>query len=204
MAIKYYPLSRVRTNLYTEGGWYLNGNAYRGPYYLTYDGKAYTGSNPATGPNELLTNVPKELATVEARRLRGEASIGDFHKEPQSNKMRLATPYNPLVSEEEYRKGYFKRYFVKRIVDRGYIIEVDYITWTEVVNKLNRAYETYEGVDLMWQLTGPRHDKRISQYEIRAGVYDTNKRIVEKKAKTFIGLVEFIGGDYTKFARITE
>jgi len=204
MAIKYYPLSRVKTNLYTEGGWYLNGEVYRGPYYLTYDGKAYTGSNPATGPNELLTNVPRELATVEARRLRGEAPITELHLEPKSNNLSLVVPYNPLISEEEYRKGYFKRYFVKRIVDKGYIVEVDYANWTEVVNKLNRAYEVYEGVDLMWQLTGPRNDKRISQYQIKAGVFDTNKRITEKKAKTFIGLIEFIGGDYTKFARITE
>jgi nitric oxide reductase activation protein len=35
------------------------------------------------------------------------------------------------------------------------------------------------------------------------GVYDTNKRVTEAKQKTFRGIVEFIGGDYVKFARIT-
>ncbi len=61
----------------------------------------------------------------------------------------------------------------------------------------------YETADILWQLTGPLNNKRISQYQVQGGVYDTNKRVTEAEAKTFRGLVEFIGGDYTKFARIT-
>jgi hypothetical protein len=57
---------------------------------------------------------------------------------------------------------------------------------------------------MFWQLTGPKNDKRVSQYQIIGGVYDTNKRVTEGKAKGFIGIVEFIGGDYTKFAKLTE
>jgi hypothetical protein len=43
----------------------------------------------------------------------------------------------------------------------------------------------------------------VSQYQIKGGVYDTNKRVTEQKALTFRGLIEFIGGEYTKFAKIT-
>jgi hypothetical protein len=61
----------------------------------------------------------------------------------------------------------------------------------------------YESTSILWQLTGPLKDTRISQYQIKGGVYDTNKRVTEQKALTFRGLIEFIGGEYTKFAKIT-
>lgn len=57
---------------------------------------------------------------------------------------------------------------------------------------------------MLWKLTGPLNNKRVSQYDTRAGIIDTNKRLVETKNKTFIGLKEFIGEDYAKFSRPTE
>jgi hypothetical protein len=56
---------------------------------------------------------------------------------------------------------------------------------------------------MLWQLTGPLNDTRISQYQIKGGVFNTNKRVTEAKQKSFRGIIEFIGGDYIKFARIT-
>jgi len=61
----------------------------------------------------------------------------------------------------------------------------------------------YEYTTLLWQLTGPLHNTRVSQYQVKGGVYDTNKRVTEARAIGFVGLIAFIGGDYTKFARIT-
>ena len=61
----------------------------------------------------------------------------------------------------------------------------------------------YESTSMLWQLTGPLKNTRKSQYEIQGGVYDTNKRVTEVKQKGFNGIVEFIGGEYTKFAKIT-
>jgi hypothetical protein len=57
---------------------------------------------------------------------------------------------------------------------------------------------------MLWQLTGPLNDTRISQYQIQGGVFDTNKRVTEAKQKGFNGIIDFIGGDYTKFAKITS
>ena len=57
---------------------------------------------------------------------------------------------------------------------------------------------------MLWQLTGPLHDTRVSQYQVQGGVYDTNKRVTEAKQVGFRGIIEFIGGDYVKFAQITS
>ena len=57
---------------------------------------------------------------------------------------------------------------------------------------------------MLWQLTGPMYDTRKSQYQIVGGVYTTNKRVTEAKQVGFRGITEFIGGDYTKFAKITD
>ena len=59
-------------------------------------------------------------------------------------------------------------------------------------------------MDMLWQLTGPLNDTRKSQYQIVGGVFSTNKRVTEAKQKSFRGIVEFIGGDYVKYARITS
>jgi hypothetical protein len=59
-------------------------------------------------------------------------------------------------------------------------------------------------VEILWKLTGPLRNKRISQYDTRAGIIDTNQRLIENANKTFVGLKEFIGEDYSKFSRPTE
>jgi hypothetical protein len=56
---------------------------------------------------------------------------------------------------------------------------------------------------IFWKLTGPLNFVRLSQYNTRAGIIDTNKRLVENLDKTMLGMVEFIDGEYDKYARPT-
>lgn len=217
--IKYYPLSRVQTGLNTRGNIYaLDGEPYTGPYYLTYDGKAFTGINPTIGGNDLL--IP--LGSVGGARQTASSTVNAYNRTIVNNKtksldkafqpttttvagnLKQVTPYYPLILEEDYSRGYFMRYFAKRIADKGYIMEVTRENWNLIKGGLDPTYMDYEVEDMMWQLTGPLKDTRVSQYQVKGGIETTNKRITEQKAKTFIGLVEFIGGDYTKFARITK
>jgi len=211
-SIKYYPLSRVRTGLNTSGNQYrLNGQPYRGPYYLTYKGEAYTGKNPAVGPNELLQpiNLVSQVGVgnIQNRRSRlavetlptTRAAINTIAFQPE---LKQLVPYYPVVLESEYTQGHFTRYFAKKVNTNSYILEISYEDYINIAE--DNKYEDYEATDLFWQLTGPLTDKRVSQYQIIGGVATTNERIVTTKAKSFNGLVEFIGGNYTKFARITE
>ena len=106
--------------------------------------------------------------------------------------------------ESDYQVGSFIRYFAKNISGPGYIFEISQGDYANIQNGLSPIdFRIYETTSMLWQLTGPLKDTRVSQYQIKGGVYDTNKRITEQKALTFRGLIEFIGGEYTKFAKIT-
>lgn len=218
--IKYYPTSRVLANQNTTGNMFtLNGEPYVGAYYVTYDGEAYTGANPASGGNELLTNIGENESDPETptkNPLVRQQSRSTKTKDPltiakayapnktvSQEELKQIVPYYRIATEADYKKGYFTRYFAKRINIEGYIIEISYENWATMTNDTDDSYEDYQVLDMLWQLTGPLHDTRVSQYQIIGGVYDTNKRVTEGKAKGFNGLVEYIGGDYTKFARIT-
>jgi hypothetical protein len=216
MAIKYYPLTRIKANLYTRGNVYqLNGKPYTGRYYLTYDGKAYTGVNPILGTNQQLTlnQTSKNLdnlgglqaaATYTVAKSQNTATRSSLNDSLSKNQLQEIQPYYPVVTEAQYQVGSFTRYFAKRITGPGYIFEIsqtDYVALQS--NDYPEDFRLYESVSLIWQLVGPLRDVRVSQYQIKGGVSTTNKRITEQKALSFKGLVEFIGGDYTKFARIT-
>lgn len=217
MSLQYYPLTRILPNQYTRGGEYLlpDGKLYTGRYYITYTGEAFTGVNPVLG-----TNIPliPAVITSKSKSINGrvaaaslQANIQDINEYDiatqqtnRSDKLTELTPYYPIPIESDYQRGYFTRYFAKTVSGPGYVFE---ISREDFANIEDGNFEDnvlgYESIDMLWQLTGPRNDTRVSQYQIKGGVFDTNKRVTESKNKVFRGLVEFIGGDYTKFARIT-
>lgn len=207
--IKYYPSTRVRTNLYTRGNEFKlsNGSSYSGRYYVTYDGKAFAGANPIVGTNELLIPAQQDNRAINSVAIRNSPSLTQV---PQVNtaasttELGEFTPYYPIPLDSDYARGYFTRYFAKQLTGQNFILEISESDWANINNGLTQQdFVAYEVTSILWQLTGPLNNKRISQYQIQGGVFDTNKRVTEAKNKTFTGLVEFIGGDYTKFARIT-
>lgn len=220
MALRYYPLTRILPNRYTRGGEFVlaNGTPYTGRYYTLYTGESFTGINPILGKSE-------RLYPASSRRLRAginrDANLRDFRDAnliqgysgqdlpvdtivdgiPTLTELK---PYYPFPLESDYQRGYFQRYFAKNITGPGYIFEISKLDWTKIQNgDVGQNTLGYETGNILWQLTGPLRDTRISQYQIKGGVFDTNKRVTEGEDKTFRGLIAFIGGDYTKFARIT-
>lgn len=214
--LRYYPLSRIVTNKYTRGGEFVlsNGKPYSGRYYTTYTGDSFTGSNPILGASEPL--IPTSLER-EQRRFRSDFITGNYTTNPsvayeaskgipeiEDTGLQELKPYYPAPSESDYQRGYFTRYFAKNISGPGYIFEISKGTWSMIQNgEIPDNVLGYETADILWQLTGPKNNTRISQYQVQGGVYDTNKRVTEAEEKTFRGIIAFIGGDYTKFARIT-
>ena len=217
MPLKYYPLTQIATNLYTKGGLYAtpDGKEYRGRYYTTSDGSAFTGIDPILG-----TNI--ELIPIQQQRLNtGRGSItqnvntenyliansnanAEYVDLDQNSRLEELRPYYPIPIQSDYERGYFTRYFAKTVSGPGYVFEISQNDWSLLQEGLVADNVLgYESVDMLWQLTGPLNDTRVSQYQIKGGVFDTNKRVTETKNKVFRGLLEFIGGDYTKFARIT-
>jgi len=214
--IRYYPLTRIKTDLYTRGTTYKlpNGEPYTGRYYLTYEGKAYTGANPAIGTNEELTRL--ETTSNKINQVSNTGTIYTIVKSQNTisqtgltatlsnNQLQELEPYYPTVLESDYQIGYFTRYFAKKITGPGYIFEISKAQYANIQNNANpQDFLVYESTSILWQLTGPLRNTRVSQYQIKGGIIDTNQRVTEQKALTFRGLVEYIGGDYTKFARPT-
>ena len=219
MPIKYYPSNRIKTDLYTRGEDYVlpDGTAYRGAFYITYTGRAYAGANPVIGTNEELTRVTfdkEELysnfggeinASNQRYSLIQSKQVSPGQVELNSGVLQELLPYYPFPLEEDYQRGYFTRFFAKTVSGPGYIIEISQQDFAYLSNGfISPTTLGYEFTKMLWQLTGPLNDQRVSQYQIKGGVLTTNKRVTEAKDITFRGLVAFIGGDYTKFARISE
>jgi hypothetical protein len=217
MAIKYYPLTRIKTDLYTRGTTYKlpNGEPYVGRYYLTYDGKAYTGANPAVGTNQELIRMERsipgggQISTVPSNNYnignsQNTLTAVNLNNALNNQQLQELEPYYPVLLESDYQIGYFTRYFAKKVTGPGYIFEISKTQFANIQNNTNPIdFLVYESTSILWQLTGPLRDTRVSQYQIKGGIIDTNKRVTEQRALTFRGLVEYIGNDYTKFARPT-
>ena len=217
MALKYYPLSRVAPNKYTRGSEFVlsNGVSYTGKYYATYNNRFFTGINPVLSSGEELflvdnfkaqgapsLSIPNPFNRSTANTT--SAQVYDVATGQLNDSLTQIFPYFPLPLASDYTRGYFTRYFAKDITGPGFILEISKQDWSQIQNGgVNDSVLAYETMDMLWQLTGPKNDTRISQYQIQGGVYDTNKRVTEAKQKTFRGIIEFVGGDYTKFAKIT-
>ena len=139
--------------------------------------------------------------------------LSSFEIEAQQNTRTLQfssrglepTTYYPQPIDSDYQKGYITRYFAKKINQSGYVTEIspaEYVAFTN--GEVMYDISFYQVVSILWKITGPLNSQRISQYDIRAGIIDTNKRLTEAAEPNFVGIDAFIGGDYVKFAKPTS
>lgn len=223
--VRYYPKSKVIENLNTQGNEYLlNEEPYSGKYYLTYDGKAFTGAGPESGKNSVLKKVQVAVNTpyINSSARIPESSISNL---PESARTKLINNTNLVVSSDfttdripgkpnsyypqptaaDYKRGYVIRYFVKKINERGFITEISETEYKNIQNgTADYDIRMYQTVKILWKITGPLNSQRQSQYNVIPGIIDTNKRLTESANKTFLGILDYIGGEYTKFARPTN
>lgn len=200
MAIRYYPKNRIKPNQYTSGGELLvNGENYVGYYYETYDKKIFTGKDP----NDNTGNIP-------AVRIRNRAEDTlqirgfDLREDLRREDLRALKSIVPAPTMQDYKRGYFIRYFGKKTDNTESIIEISKENYDRLrQNKTTPEDYLYEVTDLFWKLTGPLNDNRENRQYPIAGIIDTNKRLVETKERTFRGLKAYINENYTKFATPT-
>ena len=221
MPIRYYPLSKIKAGKKTNGGEFLlDGKSYRGSYYQTFDGQYYTGVNPIIGKNEKLTKItnpktsihPQSVVNKQPRNMLLEIENTEVDMQsiakpvfPVPQFKGVPTSYFPLAVESDYSKGYLTRYFIKKTNSKGYVTEISPEEHAAVLNgAVPYDVSFWQTIEIFWKLTGPLKAKRISQYQVRAGIIDTNQRLIENADKTFVGIKDFINGEYDKFARVTE
>lgn len=209
MPLRYYPSFAIIPNLNTRGGDFtLNGVPYSGKYYETIDGEFFTGPNPEVGPSDKLEKVISYLSAPGLNDL----SIPDRNKIDLAIRSNLSTTriagkpntYYPQPTEQDYKKGYVIRYFTKKENEKGFITEISEAEYNSIVNgTADYDISLYQTTTILWKLTGPLRSTRMSQYNVIPGIVDTNERLTISANKNFLGIVDFIGGDYAKYARPT-
>lgn len=207
--LRYYPTSKVLINQKSLGNEFLDskGKPYKGSYYLTYDGSVFSGPSPQIGPSEPLKRI----------KIYPESPALSTLAIPQTQKESLAVKTNilpnripgkpnsfyPQPVEGDYTRGYIIRYFTKK-QNETFITEISEGEYNNIVNgTADYDIRIYQTTKILWKITGPLNSQRQSQYNIIPGIIDTNKRLTETANKTFLGIIDYIGGEYTKFARPT-
>lgn len=205
--LRYYPSFKTITNLNSQGGEFtLDGKPYKGKYYLIYDGRAFSGPSPQVGPSKKLQKVSSFNFAIGINSLPEDLKLQTAIKTGVLNNRIPGKPnsYYPQPVESDYKKGYLIRYFTKKENEKGFVIEISQEEYNSILNgTADYDVRLYQVTKILWKITGPLNSTRQSQYNVIPGIIDTNKRLVETANKTFLGIVEFIGGDYTKFARPT-
>lgn len=172
----YYPINKIVTDLFTAGNEFAVAatlRPYKGYYFSTFDGKYFTGNKSAANSVELMKYTVNKSTT--------------------SNQQ--LSFYSPTPSEDDYKKGFIKRYFIKR-VNAGIdtikeISKADY--------EKNKKNILYIFTQLDWKITGPLYD--IPGHISVSGIIDTNKRTVIKKEKELPG-INFYIKNLSQFSRI--
>ena len=161
----YYPKSEILKVDYTSGTEFLVKSTlvfYTGDYYATNDGKYFSGKEYSPSTQQLVP-ISDNLGGI------NEIKSYDFH---------YAMP-----SEDDYSKGSFTRYVIKR-VNSGFetILEVDQTEYERAVKD-----PLYSTAKFFWKLTGPLY----TTPEGIPGIVNTNQKTLESLEKVIPGITNY-------------
>jgi hypothetical protein len=199
----YYPKSRVITNKIALPGELIfsSGKEYSGKYWMTYDGKYFGGEYPditkklikssvvdIISPNSKILNTSTNSKLI---RINSSISVVDL-KDPN--------PFYPNPTNEDYDNGNIIRYFAKQRKIRNYkFIEIDKNTFEDIDNQNGiYNYPMWDVTSIFWKISGPLVSTFNGNIITRAGVIDTNQRLVILKNREFIGINEYLT-DFKEF-----
>lgn len=199
--MKYFPKSRVITNQKSSPGQFktTNGKEYNGPYYTTFKGESFTGESPTNGFSAVLIETPP-VASFDF----SNPVIESYKQLNSSVNINLIdpTPFTPRPTEEDYNVGKITRYFARQRNGTTFrLMEIDKATYNAFTNGVgNSNTSLWKVVSIFWQISGPLRNERINNITTRAGIIDTNQRILDRTEPNFIGLKQYLT-DLKQFAR---
>lgn len=228
----YYPLSQIQTDLFTNGEEYalisdfdeFNPNTplspYKGPYFITSEGKSFTGKTPTIESIELIplnpvTSIPIDSSTPSSPQIssnnfiyitdgpsitdnsniydnNGEVlySSNSFNYISNSKGRLIPSSYYPILTQEQKDEGQFTRYFMKRTNELRYS-EIDKKAYDALESKNEGvAYDLYEPASFVWKIKGNKQE-----------IYTSNKAAaisVEQQSR-WPGFSKYFKDKFTQF-----
>lgn len=171
----YYMPEEITPNLYTTGGEFQteDGQEYKGAYHRYITNEIYTGST-------WNSKTSKKLVLLENKVLRDTT----YRKLKSRLQTKFISPYpvNRTPSADDYKFGYFDRYFLKKS-NTELFIEVDkpqYDLWKS--SRIDPAL--YNGITFRWFISGDVND--VSRAGILyQGVVTKNKKQIQFVQKLY-------------------
>lgn len=201
----YYPKTQIRTNLFTNGGEFINSvtkELYVGNYYETSLDQKFTGKNPQdpnsvplipiseTALDPTQTNADNDLV-IDARFTEPNYAYSIVTKQnPNTPQPIYPKFYFAKPTEQDYKNTQFNRYFYKTLSGEKYV-EISQKDYNSLINKEAKfLYQSVLAIILPWQLTGTKEE-----------VSKTNARTTDNVEKQYgvKGLGLYLNFDYTKF-----
>lgn len=186
----YFPKSRIITGKFSNKGDQLfdkDGIKYEGEYYITYEGKRFSGvDSQQRGSKPLFkqnNNFNENLNNSIFKKNTKNIAIQELI-EPEI--------YYPIINELDYKRGNILRYFAKKR-NESIIIEIDKDTYEDIFfirGKYN--YPMWKVIYLNWRISGILNNKIMNNGMFVEGVIETNKRIIESKRKVFFGIEQYL------------
>lgn len=163
----YFPKSQIKTNLYTEINNFVrsdNNQPYKGYYYQTSKGEAYTGKNPEDGDNILLIPVISNGSLVGNPTTNSQNTEFVIGNPLYSNLKKINTNQSKIIPQsvfptptpQDYINTSFIRYFAKKRNEEKYL-EIDKTTYDKLLSQdPTYLFELYKPLKLNWQISGDK------------------------------------------------
>jgi hypothetical protein len=197
----YYPKSQVKTNLYTNGGEYVEFNTnspYKGYYYQTSNGEYFSGRTPSETPTFKLTKVSLNESVATSSPdfdqdnfylIEGGYALSTrltFNQTPPP----LPKQTYPVLTENDYKLGEFQRYFLKKGNETKFL-EISLEDYRKYINRdKDVMFELYTPIQINWILTGDKEQ-----------VYKVNQSIVARaeREQNLPGFTQYFRDRFTQF-----
>ena len=206
----YYPKSQIKTNLFTNGDeyvYYNTNNEYSGSYFITGNGKVFTGKNPNNKPNDPLSAISENLNGFQQLSSEQEDLpisynvINDSYYwakgiSPTTNNPVPSPPIQifPNPSIKEYEIGEIQRFFVKKINEVKYV-EINNQQFNSFASSQSNVQSSlYSTFQLPWVITGNR-----------SRAYNVNMKTVNRVITNFKlqGFKSYFKGRYDQLFKYT-
>ena len=206
----YYPKSQIKTNLYTRGKEFVffeTNQEYRGYYYTTSTGQAYSGKTPSDPTSQPLQFSNQNILETATRQRDAEPEFfgnltedASFYLLPLSyisstsldvgNSPLPPKQSYPIPTENDYKLGEFQRYFLKKGNETKFL-EISLEDYRKYVNQdRDVMFELYTPIQINWILTGEEKQ-----------VYQVNQSIVARaeRDQNLPGFTQYFRGKFTQF-----